>query len=523
VSGTSIRSLHVRDNNGDPGSSPRGFYTSSPIAVWDPVPGASSYEVEVAPAEPGGCAWQKAWQATTAVPGWTPLSHGVQPPYPAHIGVSGDDNEMTPNATYCVRVRARSDRASGSEVFGDYTYLENAFTFAGYPGPCSCALSANAAVYASPIHGQLTPQTPLFTRHAIPGAASYYVIVAKDPSFTTVVDYAFTRIPAYAPRDGSSPRTYSDETTLYYWAVLPAGFKDGSGAGGNPLAQSPASFQKRSVPPRMLLPADNSRLVGPPTFRWTPVEAARDYRLQVSEDRNFGTLLDEQVTDSTAFTSTKTYPANAALYARVRAEDETQTGLTWSHVKSFRNLLPGPRPHGSPRGDLIPTFTWDPVPHAVAYDVHAELPDGSTRDLSNLRSPAATPTTLTGTGVFHWQVRADFPQAGGGTVPGPYSQRVAFTRTIRPPEGARAASTGRSALFVWQPKLGTKSYRIDVARSPDFSQQVDNQEVHSTAFAPTLNSYASGGRFYWRVAAVDADGNSGSYTQTRSFTLQKLS
>jgi hypothetical protein len=529
VAGTSIQGLHMRDNERDTGSSPPGFSTSSPVVVWNAVPGASSYEVEVSPVLSGACAWQQAWQATTAVTAWTPLNSGQQAPYPAHIGVSQDNNELVAGTTYCVRVRARGDRASGSEVFGDYTYLNNAFTFAGYPSWCQCAVSANPGVYIAPVEGQVAQQTPLFTWHAIPGAGSYYVIVSKDPSFTNVVDYAFTRIPAYAPRDGQGPRTYSDETTLYYWAVLPSGFQDGLGAQGDPLHQADSlvpngrvKFKKQSVPPTISAPAANSNLVGPPTFRWNPVTGARDYRIQVSQDKNFGTLLDDQVTDSTAYTSTKTYPANTALYARVRAEDETQIGLTWSPVKTFRNLLPAPVPNGRPSsGDQLPTFTWRPVPLAVAYDVHIEAPDASKHDVGNLRSPALTPTSMGGTGVFHWQVRAEFPQAGGGTVPGPYSRLVPFTRIIRPPVGAHLVGGANSVLYVWQPKLGARSYRIEVARSPDFSSGVDNQQVDTAKYAPNLDNYRDGGRYYWHVQAIDADGNTGDFSPTLSFTLPK--
>ena len=522
---------HVRDNNGDPGTSPAGFLTSSPIVVWSPVPGASSYQVDVDPfnvhTRPGDCDfnWNEQsdhWQVLTAVPAWTPLAGGKQAPFPTSINVSQDFQQFVAGRSYCVRVRARTDRSNGTDVWGDYTYLSNAFTFAGYPGGCSCAVSATAGTYAAPIGGQVTRSTPLLAWREVPGAASYYVIVAKDPSFTTVVDYAFTREPAYAPRDSSNPRTYPDETTNYYWAVLPSGAADGAGAASNPLAQAPASFQKRSIPPTLQSPANGTKVIGPPTFRWTAVEGARYYKVQVSQDQNFGTtLLDEQVTDSTAYTSTKTFPANAALYVRVRAEDETNTGLSWSSVRSFKNVLPSPRPHASPRGDLIPTFTWSPVPRAVAYDFHAQYPDGSTHDNGNLRSPAFTPPSLSGTGVFHWQVRAEFPQVSGGPVPGPYSSLVTFTRTILPPAGARSAGGGKSVLYTWQPKLGAKSYRIQVSRSPDFSQQVENQEVHSTFYAPNLDSYGDGGTFCWHVQAVDADGNSGNYTQTRSFALQK--
>ncbi len=42
---------------------------------------------------------------------------------------------------------------------------------------------------------RLTARTPLFTWRPLAWRQSYFVIVAKDPSFSNVVDYAFTRYP----------------------------------------------------------------------------------------------------------------------------------------------------------------------------------------------------------------------------------------------------------------------------------------------------------------------------------------
>ena len=44
---------------------------------------------------------------------------------------------------------------------------------------------------------------------------------------------------------------------------------------------------------------------------------------------------------------------------------------------------------------------------------------------------------MTGTGVFHWRVRAEFPNAGNGETPGPYSATQTFTRTIGQPLNPR--------------------------------------------------------------------------------------
>ena len=68
-----------------------------------------------------------------------------------------------------------------------------------------------------------------------------------------------------------------------------------------PLDANPATFQKQSVPPTLISPQNGTVIAASqPTFQWTPVDGARNYRLQVSTDPNFGTLLDNVVTASTA-------------------------------------------------------------------------------------------------------------------------------------------------------------------------------------------------------------------------------
>ncbi|HXJ62450.1 MAG TPA: hypothetical protein VNN79_01735, partial [Actinomycetota bacterium] len=544
LSPPSVKNAHMRDNFGDGGPKPAGWATGAPIAVWDSVPGASSYQVDVSPFNtadrPGDCDWvarnhSDRWQVDTAVPAWTPQSYAKtgNAPYPArNINPTNDGGKrLVAGQPYCVRIRARSDKdLQNREIFGDYTYFPDparhqpAFTFAGYTGG-SGSPNAGPGTYGSPVNKVQVTRTPYFTWQPIPGAASYWIIVAKDASFTNVVDYALTNIPAYAPRHGSSEVTYSDEETLYYWALLPAARPDGAGAAGDPLAQAPQSFEKQSIPPTVNLPRERSVVVGPPTFGWTPVEGAKKYRLQVSQDRNFGTLLDEVLTNSTAYTTTKTYPANAALYMRVRAEDETGVELSWSKLRTFRDTLARPVPsRDNPKqSDLLPTWTWTPVAGALSYDIHVDLPDGSTKDFSNLLPAAFTPTEMRGTGVFHWQVRAEFPDIHGSKAAvGPYTRRLTFIRTIQPPSGARAAIGARSVLISWAPKIGADHYKVEIATSPDFSHKAESRDTETTAFAPTLTSgsWSEGGKFYWRVAAVDGSGNSGNFTPVRTFTFR---
>ncbi len=543
-----VKNLRLRDNTSDanlgvdPGSVGYPLTTGSPILTWDPVPGASNYQVDVTPFEDGACNWTHSmnehWVDTTASTAWTPLGWGWNSvkPFPNPATVSADTQTMVIGSTYCARVRP-SDRASttnGPTAFGDWTYLPQnntaAFTWQSpaLPGPCT-PCSVGESDYLLPQTGVTVGRMPLFTWNAIPGAQSYFVIVARDPSFTNLVDYAFTRMPAYAVRTGNSARTYPDELTSYYWAVLPATGTNGSGVSADPLAGVVPAFHKQSAPPTLVAPLPAAVSTGTTVFRWTATESARRYRLQVSQDPSFANLIDDIVTDSTAYTSDTTYPADTVIYWRARADADDGTsatvGLSWSATGTFQKELPTPAPdHDNPTsGALLPTLAWTPVPGAVSYDVHVEESDGDQRNFTNLPTHAFTPTKMTGIGIFHLQARANFPTRTGAVVHGPYSSLMAFARTIPEPGGASSDITKEHVVLQWNPRMGAKNYRVQVSTRPDFDSFVENLTTEATNHAPKLiqRDYSDGGALYWRVAAVDADGNLGDFSPVLQFGIDQ--
>jgi hypothetical protein len=545
----SVKNLRMLDN---PFPSEGNFETSTPVVAWDPVPGASSYEVEVTPFA-AGCQWSvnvSHWFSKTATTAWTPLGSGWNgiKPYQSPATVSTDIPALIAGQEYCVRVTAL-DRPS--DLLSPYirsaeAYLPDestpAFTWTGPPGGGECSEPCNSgslgsADYHLPLRGEVKRSMPLFRWAPLAGYESYYILVAKDPEFTNIVDYAFTKLPAYAPRTGFLPKTYADETTSLYWAVLPATNSNGSGVTTAPRFSAPASFQKQSLPPALLSPANGTIFPGQARFHWTPAEGARRYRLQVSKDPTFSdvnALVEDLITvngtDSTAYTSSTSYPADVNLFWRVRADDENATGLTWSPTGTFRKTLPAPVPDpanptgGDAGGDAIPTWEWALVPGAVSYDLQVEFPNGGTPRLYQfLPSTAATPTEMKGTGKWHWRVRANFPKVNQISVtPGPWSPQGEFTRTIREPANPTADVGSHNVALRWDPKLGALNYRVQISSRPDFSIMLESQTTDNPSFAPFLTAfgYAAGGSFYWRVAAADdIVANVGDYTATQSFTL----
>ena len=260
---------------------------------------------------------------------------------------------------------------------------------------------------------------PLFTWKPLAGAQSYFVLVARDPSFTNIVDYAFTQVPAYAPRTGIGARTYPDELTLYYWAVLPATGANGSGVSADPLAGRVPNFHKQSAPPDLVAPSAGATRPARPTFRWTPPRRARRYRLQVSQDPSFANLIDD-IVDRLDRVHEQHHLSGGhdPLLACPRRADETRCRRR-PHLVGDRHVPEAAPGAGARSGQpdqrrvQLPTLAWTPVPGAVSYDVHAEESDGDEQTFSNVPTHAFTPTKMTGIGIFHLQARANFPTSTG--------------------------------------------------------------------------------------------------------------
>jgi large repetitive protein len=543
ISGPSVQNLRMIDRWGSTltdQASDGSFLADVPIIAWDPVPGAASYQVEVVPYVPevGLCdstaASSTRWKSVTATTYWTPLGSGFGggKPLPSSVNVSSDAAHLVLDQPYCVRVAPRSGRLTVPPVLGDFAYLtapdQPAFTWTGYPAGGTCSPSCvngylGADDYLLPENGVTTTQTPLFTWQALDGKASYFVVVAKDPAFTNIVDYAFTQAPAYAPRAGAAAKTYPDETTSYYWAVFPAVLPNGGIAASNPASAAARNFEKQSIPPTLLAPFEDALVEGPPTFQWTPVFGARRYRLQVDDNPTFASPIDNVLTVSTAYTSSSTYQSDTVLYWRVQADDETPYGLTWSATGSFRKQLPAPvlDPSNPTEGEALPTIQWGGIPGAISYDVHVEEPDGDVKNFNGFPATAASFVKMSGTGIFHWQVRANFPTSTLVNTAGPYSESGAYAKSILPP-GSPTVGAGFNRLsFDWSSRPAAKRYRIEVATRPDFATKVEAAMTETTAYTPLLTqaAYIAGGTFYWRVAAVDDGNNVGEFTPVQTFDL----
>ncbi|HTN24568.1 MAG TPA: hypothetical protein VL120_11310 [Solirubrobacteraceae bacterium] len=532
---------------------------ASPLVTWSPVPGAAQYNVQWTTFDGTNCDWSNAsGPVKTSSLAWTPLSPTNETGVPGGVGVtfgldpngtdarsgqpfffesvSSNVTAFADGATYCVRVRALSDDSfrendsATSPVISQWTQVgggdnQPAFTYHGPPtsaDPGSPIPQLPAPTYVNPIGGTVT-HTPVLRWNAVPGARRYYVIVARDSNFTNVIDAAFTAMTAYAPN-----LVLEDEATSYFWAVIPSATSDGHGISGGPRNYNPQTFNKLSAPAGPVAPVGGVDVSTQPTFRWTEADGAQKYRVQVSADPQFGDLLDDVVTSSTAYTSNTPYPVDTVLYWRVRAEQlqalrGTRVALRWSDVGSFRRSLPAPSlADDIPlSGQLPPALTWTAVPGAISYDMHIDQADGVSTDF-NVKSPAGTFTKFFGIGSFKFRVRANFG-ATSGAIASAYSAPRTFTRLISPPSGARISRSRTRLFFGWNPAAAATSYRVEVSTTESFASAFDSVTTNNTSWAPQLIApdYLKRGALYWRVATVDDGGNTGAFT-SGSVGVKKL-
>jgi hypothetical protein len=146
------------------------------------------------------------------------------------------------------------------------------------------------------------PYEPILT------AWKYKVEVSRDENFSAIYDTITTVNNCWTPTDG-----YHDGT--YWWHVA---MIDGSNRMGTYSAA--ATFIKQYPITTLISPIGGS---GPdtPTFIWTPVDGAGNYRFEVSLDPNFSPLYDNIETINVEFTPTKVYASNATYYWRVAIRD----------------------------------------------------------------------------------------------------------------------------------------------------------------------------------------------------------
>ncbi len=432
--------------------------TKTPYFTWEPVPGASFYQIQVDTSDSFGSLLVN---ESVDVPAYTPT------------------NTFQNDTDLFWRVRA-FHRPNSGNITG------------GYGGPWSeirefqMAWSSkvgsidNRPLQLIPPDNATNTGRPLFCWKPVEGANKYFLDLATHPAFvvgTVVLSGKSTESTCYFVDRNS---TYNlQPNTIYYWRVtatdarnFPGQSTDSSGSGAfqfRTAASEPLQVPAHLYPPPYYVPimeeTFEDRTVSSPTFVWDHVRGATSYELRLDDD---AALTDPPIavvtTENTSytFTDTDTYPLTdgQVYYWRVRAIGAPQGTPDWSQMltnwpiridRSFAKTAASikliqptyqsePWTYGFKYGlestTYYPSFSWTPVAPIgqaayriqIAYDeaFNNIVHDGQTDFVEY------TPTGRPEPATYFWRVRQIAPTTGGWSSYGRFivSRNFSFADTI---------------------------------------------------------------------------------------------
>ncbi len=268
--------------------------------------------------------------------------------------------------------------------------------------------------------------------------------------------------------------------------------------------------------------------LGIPEFKWTAVDGATSYRLQVSGNIGFTTTVVNITTPNTSYT-----PTNAAVfpdgiwYWRVRVEAPAPIGeysSVWSFNKLWATETNNPilnEPIDNATVDFYdsPLFSWEPVMGAAEYKLQIYSSPGGWATLDYSATTLATthqPNEKLANGTYYWRV----VPVDGGSHDGTPSEERSFISAYNPVElellePADDAEPRFTPSFRWTAVRGAQYYQLQYSTDPTFSEGVTLVETRNTSHTP-LTTLANDVNYYWRVR-VNSGKSISNWTPSRTF------
>jgi hypothetical protein len=189
-----------------------------------------------------------------------------------------------------------------------------------------------------------------------------------------------------------------------------------------------------------------------------------------------------------------------------------------------------PQPTDPPDGaesEFLPTLKWNPVAGADHYIVEIGADPAFNPYLFQIttKNTRAVPDKTVPNGTYWWRVQS--VDSSGGLSP--FSSPMAVEKNWAGDTTLTAPANGATILYPqdplvlrWTATPGAAKYRVLIASDSSLSTLVTDQgdpvEIQATNLAPNLllpeNTY------YWAVIPLDAQGNPGEQSQTRSFVWE---
>ncbi|HMB21298.1 MAG TPA: hypothetical protein VKP08_00635, partial [Anaerolineales bacterium] len=317
---------------------------------------------------------------------------------------------------------------------------------------------------------------------------------------------------------------------MYYWQVRTFNYLGVSG----PWSAT-RTFTVDTVPPAapaLSAPADNTSVIGTPTFSWAATTGATQYQFEYADDPSFTNI----VYTSAAQAGLKIVPPTmtaTTYYWHVKARDAAGNWSEWSSHRTVTIGLPTPVAPtlSTPANTLVvntstPVFTWNAVAYGNTYRI--EIATASTFGTTIVQSFTGDPDVRTytatplGEKTYYWRVRAF--NAADPAVASPWSATWSFkVDSIAPASPALSAPAANASVtgtpaFSWVASTSATKYQFQYADDVEFTNIVYTSAAQTgLTITPPAMTF---GEYYWRVKARDAAGNWGEWSSARKVTIK---
>ncbi|MEZ4834868.1 MAG: hypothetical protein R2873_23265 [Caldilineaceae bacterium] len=291
----------------------------------------------------------------------------------------------------------------------------------------------------------------------------------------------------------------------------------------------------------------------PPSLRWRmPLHKSVDgYQVEIARDPDFTDVVETWEAYETQKSpyyalipatsqSESALADNESYYwhVRVRHEKYNTKGAydygPWSSPMRFKlDSRQAVNPYLSQGGhvsadnvvETTPSFNWDRVEGAAGYQIQVD-------DDANFSSPILSklpngtsyiPTVVLQDGSYYWRVAL----RRSSKVVGRWSPTMVFTKTSSFPTPIRPISDTvlhDQPTLEWtavltptsEPFLAAPRYRVQLDIDPNFSNP-RSYTTDTNAYTLAKGESIGDGTWYWRVAIIDADGKTGTYSPVQQF------
>ncbi|MCS4434334.1 fibronectin type III domain-containing protein [Aquiflexum gelatinilyticum] len=454
----------------------------SPSLQWNAVTGAKTYRIQISKESSFG---------TILIDNSTLTGNTYQA------------NNLEEGVTYYWRVNAANE--AGNSIFSSAWSFQTKISLKAPVAPTLINPSDKSTGLAT---------TLKLSWSAVTGAENYTLELSKNADFSSLV------INNNSLKTNEFTVSGLQEDTQYYWRVRAT-----NSAGSSPYS---TVWTFRTVKPivapavpTLLSPSNGAKDVSTTTsLQWNAVTGAKTYRIQISKESSFGTILIDNATLTGNTFQANNLEEGVTYYWRVNAANEAGISI-FSSAWSFQTKISLKAPlaptlinPSDKSTDLATTLklSWSAVANAETYTIElSKNPDFSSLVANNnsLKTNEFTVSGLQEDTSYYWRVRAT--NSAGSS---PYSTVWTF-KTIKPlltPEvptllspldGAKDVSTNTS--LQWNAVTDAKTYRIQISKESSFGTiLIDNATLTGNTFQ--VNSLEEGVTYYWRVNAANEAG-----------------